>query len=262
MFAAHSPCLSAALDYARRGWSVVALCPPNHGGPLPPEHLERCDAPGQTPPWPWQTCRQRRLSVEAVLSFYWRNPQCNVGVVPGIVSGIIGVETVDRSDGILPQTATFSLVGQPGLCRLYAVEGAAPLASTVLVGPGGERLRVNAGDRPLVLPPSRHVTGTVFEWARGGPDAIAPAPAWLLQRSGQRPGEAETPAAGVLVRRAGALRRQGANEEELYEALRVLNGHCVPALSEPQLRRIAKAVARGTLCWLWEVASQEEGRAV
>ena len=47
-----------------------------------------------------------------------------------------------------------------------------------------------------------------------------------------------------LTRIAGALRRQGATQDEILAALRAVNERCVPPHGEKDLIRIARSVAR------------------
>ena len=45
-------CLLAALNYLRRGWSALALCPPDHSV-LGAEHAASCSSPGKRPLGAW-----------------------------------------------------------------------------------------------------------------------------------------------------------------------------------------------------------------
>ncbi len=51
-------CLTAALDYLARGWSALALCPPDHSG-VYEAHKDHCGAPGKAPLWPWKEFGQK-----------------------------------------------------------------------------------------------------------------------------------------------------------------------------------------------------------
>src|SRR5437764_14330644 len=81
-------CLAAALDYLRRGWSALALCPPDHVG-VGRTHGRDCKSPGKAPWGPWKEF-QDRLPTEEELRRKWRdNCTLNVGIALGPVSGLI-----------------------------------------------------------------------------------------------------------------------------------------------------------------------------
>src|SRR5436309_1381714 len=85
------PCLIAALEYLRRGWSVLPLCPPEHQG-VTGQHEQDCRRPGKQPICDWKAY-QERLPRESELKLWWnRNPHCNVGVVLGKVSRLVGLD--------------------------------------------------------------------------------------------------------------------------------------------------------------------------
>src|SRR5262249_30620519 len=86
-------CLEGALAYLRMGWSVLALCPPDHVGVglVSRNHSKSCTCPGKRP---WHTWRelQDRLATEDEVRRWWRQmPNSNVGVAYGPVSGLVGV---------------------------------------------------------------------------------------------------------------------------------------------------------------------------
>src|SRR6516162_3554057 len=84
------PCFVAALDYRKRGWCPIALCPADHAG-VSAEHEKECVAPGITPLWAWDEYT-RRLPSEAELCLYWnRCPQANVGIMLGPISRLMAV---------------------------------------------------------------------------------------------------------------------------------------------------------------------------
>src|SRR5262245_6244175 len=84
-------CLAAAIQYLRRGWSVLAVCPPDHVG-VGKRHGEDCSSPGKAPWGPWKEF-QDRLPAEQELRRKWRdNCTLNVGIALGPVSGLIRVD--------------------------------------------------------------------------------------------------------------------------------------------------------------------------
>lgn len=107
----------------------------------------------------------------------------------------------------------------------------------------------------VLLPPSPHPNG-VYEW-RTAPDEepIAPAPQWLLgllnaaRMNGAAPAiEGEIPAHQrnqTLASMAGTMRRRGFHEAAIAAALLATNkDRCKPPLSDTEVRKIARSVAR------------------
>src|SRR5262245_23325048 len=86
-----SGCLAAALEYLRRGWSVVPACAPDPVG-VGRSHGRRCSSPGKAPLIPWRPY-QDRPPDEADLRAWWAGwPNANVAVVLGPVSGLVGID--------------------------------------------------------------------------------------------------------------------------------------------------------------------------
>ena len=113
--ASGNACLEAALDYLRRGWSALALCPPDHVG-VGRSHGKGCSSPGKAPWGDWKEY-QERLPTEAELRDKWQAlPNANVGVALGPVSGLMRIDVdgpageamlAELSDGDLPETLEF-----------------------------------------------------------------------------------------------------------------------------------------------------------
>src|SRR5262249_38698188 len=126
----------------------------------------------------------------------WRqNPQCNVGIALGPVSGLVRIDVEgdagenrlqELSGGDLPPTLEFTsgrASGGRGL--LYTIPADVTLRPTA--GKHGEHqeVRFQAKGAQTVLPPSRHASGRRYEWKPGhGPDEIelALAPRWLIEQ--------------------------------------------------------------------------------
>jgi len=176
----------AAIAYARAGWSVI----PVHGIVAGRCTCGRpdCPAPGKHPRIRWRLAMTRRPTPEEVAAWWRRWPESNVGVVTGMVSELAvvdvdprngGDETLDQLEagyGPLPDTVT-SLTGGGGHHLWFSAEDL-PVPSTLL-GTGAE-LKAEGG--MVVAPPSRHVSGGVYRWARGaapGQHRIVPLPPWL-----------------------------------------------------------------------------------
>jgi len=256
-------CLAAALDYLRRGWSALCLCPPDHVG-VGKWHV--CNHPGKVPLHRWEEY-QVRLPDEADLRhFFHLYPNANTGMATGKVSGVIGVdvdpggeaELAERSQGDLPPTPEFT--SGDGRRLLYATPEGVELRTTHVHVEKKKPLSFLATGAQTVMPPSRHVSGRRYCWVPNrGPDeiALAPAPAWLVAelKADERRGQpalfdGEVIAEGCrndrLTSIAGRLRHKpGLSEGAIRAALLVTNAErCSPPLPENEVNTIACSVAR------------------
>lgn len=197
---ASSGVLAAALDYQRRGWSVV----PAHvgrldavGHPYCTCKLGRsCISPGKHPAVAWTRWQSERASEQQLREWFTgAHVDKGVGLVTGAVSGFFVVD-VDEGDG------------KPGAESLHALQMANDdMPTTVMARTGGggrhflfrqpDGIRVVTaknvlgpgvdvrGDRGFVVaPPSSHLSGRAYAWdASAHPDttAIADAPEWLVE---------------------------------------------------------------------------------
>jgi hypothetical protein len=186
-------CLDAGLYYLSRGWSVLAVCPPNHVG-VGKAHGKHCQSPGKAPWGQWKEF-QDRLPTEEELRRKWQdNPQLNVGIALGPVSGLIRVDVdgpggehrlQELSGGDVPPTLEFKSGRADGTGRglLYRIPPGAKLRTTSESHGTKQELRLQARGAQTVLPPSRHKDGGRYAWREEhGPEEIeaAPAPTWLL----------------------------------------------------------------------------------
>jgi hypothetical protein len=266
---AGAECLEAALDYQRRGWPALAVCPPNHAS-VGKTHARNCNSPGKAPWGEWKEF-QTRPPTEAELRRKWRdNPQLNVGMATGEIIGLDvdevgGEELLARlSKGDLPPTPEFT--SGKGRRLLYRKPAGVTLRNTPK--PGGfevekGELRLLGLGAQTVMPPSRHVSGRRYSWVQGkSPNDLpfAPAPEWvvgLMSEGGARPDA--TPGNGhghgeeihqgnrdsELFRLACAVRRQGLTEDEIYAALEVVNRErCVPPLPGGTVRAKAASACK------------------
>jgi hypothetical protein len=279
--AAGRECLDAALDYLARGWSSLAICPPDHYG-VGRAHAKNCSSPGKAPWGEWKAF-QARLPTEAELRRKWAdNPQLNVGLALGGMTGLVGLDIdgqpgeallVELAQGDLPPTLEFT--SGKGRRLLYRVPPGVSLRPTPQPGglkvEGGELRLLGTGSQ-TVMPPSRHRdSGRRYRWVPGrGPGEIdpAPAPAWVVglmradgprRARGPRPGPApasngEAHVAGDaipegqrdvrLTSLAGTLRRRGLGHDAILAALAALNETCcTPPLDEAQVAKIASSVS-------------------
>jgi putative DNA primase/helicase len=270
---AGAECLAAALDYCDRGWSALAVCPPDHMG-VGKTHAKSCKHPGKAPWGPWEDF-QERLPTEADIRRKWHdNPGLNVGIALGPVSGLVRVDVdgpggermlVELSGGDLPATLEFSSGrdnGGRGL--LYAIPAGVALKTTPFSAAEKKcELRFQAEGAQTVLPPSRHKDGARYLWRPGhGPGEIEPArmPAWLIVLMSAPPAVARRPQSvpsangraiheggrnTTLTSLAGTMRRRGMGHASILAALVVENQErCDPPLEDAEVATIAGSVAR------------------
>ncbi|MGD8616372.1 MAG: bifunctional DNA primase/polymerase, partial [Gammaproteobacteria bacterium] len=101
----------AALAYLARGWAVVAI------------------VPGEKRPMVgWQRYQQQLPAEQEVDAWFGAQPDANVGIVTGAVSGLLVLD-VDPRHG-----------GEESLQRLQAEHGALPPTPEVITGGGGRHL--------------------------------------------------------------------------------------------------------------------------
>jgi hypothetical protein len=244
----------AALAYLARGWAVVAI------------------VPGEKRPMVgWQRYQQQLPAEQEVDAWFGAQPDANVGIVTGAVSGLLVLD-VDPRHG-----------GEESLQRLQAEHGALPPTPEVITGGGGRHLyfahpggsvrnRVALmpgidvrGDGGLVVaPPSRHPSGRRYAWLEGrAPGTVAPAslPGWLRERIGSDVGRRGHPSGHWrrLVREgvpegernnsvaslAGHLLWHGVDPEVVMELMLCWNRvRCRPPLDDDEVARVVSSITR------------------
>lgn len=184
-----SPCLAAALEYLERGWSALALCPPDHQG-VSGQHEKACRRPGKVPLGPWKDYTER-LPRPAELRLLWnRCPTANVGVALGPVSGLVALD-IDGSAGEKLLRTLLQTYGEPLPATLEFVTGGgrrllfshpADIVLNDEIAAADGEVRLLAKGRQTVMPPSIHQSGRTYEWTPGGRPGeidLAELPAWL-----------------------------------------------------------------------------------
>jgi hypothetical protein len=265
--AAGRRCLNAAADYLGRGWAPLALCPPDHVG-VGRDHGKTCFCPGKAPVIRWKEYQVRLPTSDELRQWWGQQPNANVGIAMGPVSGLVGVDADGPSGetqlsavsgGDLPDTLEFDT--SKGRRLLYAIPPGVTLVTTFKALAVAEELRLLGQGAQTVAPPSRHLSGRDYCWVVGrSPDEIAPAPApaWLVQamspgaRSDDAPadplfdGEAipDGRRNTVLTSMAGTMRKRGFSGEAIRQALLVENERCAPPLGLDEVEKIARSVAR------------------
>jgi hypothetical protein len=228
-----TPFGDAALRYAEFGLTVLPLCPPDHGG-CSLAHASRCRKPGKAPLVNWSRIRELGASPEAVARWVSRWPRANVGMVTGTRSGAVVLD-VDSDAGAehirpFPIPATPTARSHRGL-RYHFESPPTPVRTRDRLLPGVD---LQAEGACAVLPPSRHVSGTVYTWETPLEAGFAPCPAWLIELA-LTPRKVTHEGADVWVARwqgvpegqrdataaklAGRLLRVGLPTEEVQEIL-------------------------------------------
>lgn len=166
---------------------------------------------------------------------------------------------LQKEHGELPET-TAARTGGRGFHLFFRMPEDRDVRNSV--GKVAEGVDVRGTGGYVVLPPSRHPSGTRYEWVKGrspNETPAAPAPDWLLDlvtasvSENGRPSPAEklpdTIPAGqrndTLASLAGSMRRRGASREAMRAALHAENmGRCDPPLPEDEVDEIAASIER------------------
>jgi len=164
-------CLEAALYYRARGWSVVALCPPDHAG-VGKGHAHQCKNKGKAPLVRWSDLQEHLASADDIRRWWQQWPNANVGIIMGRASGLVGVD-IDNSTGLalfhrlaggrLVPTLEFSTPGG-GLRYLFEISGSDDLRIAYEAFGKHDEFRVLAEGSQTVAPPSRHELGGYYQW--------------------------------------------------------------------------------------------------
>ena len=177
--------LSAALEYLGRGWSPIALCPPDHVG-VSKVHQSMCGSPGKAPQVGWKEFQTRLPTADEIQAMWTQFPAANVGVCMGPVSGIIGLD-IDGEEGErllneacgeeLPDTCEFTTPGGGRRLLFQTPPGVQMPGPTHRFG-GAKHSGMSflSHGSQTVMPPSRHANGGVLcgkEQRKSGRSAAA-----------------------------------------------------------------------------------------
>ena len=213
--------LGAALDYLRRGWSVL---------PMEPR--------GKRPLIHWRALQSSAATREAVKEWFHRWPEANVGIVTGAVSGLVVLDVdvhhrgmdslamLEKEHGLLPVTLEARTGG--GGRHLYFRHPGRPIANRAGLRPGID-LRGDGGC--VVAPPSVHSSGQLYAWVEScspGEVAPAPLPGWIL-------GMADAAHKGHPLAHWRELVRTGVHEGQRNATLASLSGHLLARDVDPEV---------------------------
>jgi putative DNA primase/helicase len=245
---------SAALEYAYNRIAVFPLKPLDKT-PIYKGGFHNATADPQSVAWLWDD-----------------NPQANIGMPTGTASGrfVLDIDNKNGSNGfdtlaswekqgwILPKTLT-ALTPNAGKHHYFNYPGIT-ITSRAGIAPG---IDIRGDGGYVVVPPSRLDHGEPYRYEDPSVP-IADAPQWLLSLLTVKSPpiitdfqtDTDVIANGrrndTLIRKAGALRRIGADEEQIFRWLWDTNlSRCNPPLDEKEVRGIATSAGR------WQPAALE-----
>lgn len=253
--------LSAALAYAVAGWYVFPLHTPNGNGLC--DCRKECSSPGKHPRT-MNGLNGASNDPEQIRQWWSMWPHANIGVATGAKSGFIvldiddghggrdSIKTLVEKHGAFPERI-FQRTGGGGWHVLFKHPGIriGNIQSSDRLGKG---IDVRGDGGYIVAAPSLHISGRRYEWGSGF-EKLPEAPQWLveaLRKPEQSPVQyssvADIPEGArnnTLTSIAGAMRRRGLSEGAILAAIRVENlQRCVPPLSETDVEKIARSIAR------------------
>ncbi|MHB8587153.1 MAG: phage/plasmid primase, P4 family [Thermoplasmatota archaeon] len=237
--------LDAALAYARRGWPVF---------PLKPRSKE---------PWTSHGFKDATADETQIRAWWTALPTANVAIATGSASGLVVLDVDAKTQGLETMRKLEEQHGSLGRTPLVLTPGGGRHAyfrhpgpetrNRTSIAPGAD---VRADGGYIVAPPSIHPNGGTYAWHPNLPLTTPPAeiPAWLLERINAKASKSASRDAGVgliaegtrhaaFMSRAGTLRRQGRDHEEILAELLAMRERAVGDFPLDELRRIAADAA-------------------
>jgi hypothetical protein len=188
--------------------------------------------------------------MDTISSWWTLWPDSNIGIITGAASGLVVVD-IDDPDIAPTFTDTVECRTGSGGRHLYYKHPGRPVKSSVKVAPGTDS-RADGGY--VVAPPSRHISGEVYQWVEGPSDTdMQEAPTWWLDLLEKKRSEPSANPADYqlteggrnnrLTQKAGHMRRAGFDTPAIAAALHDYNGrHCSPPLDREEVDQIAESV--------------------
>jgi putative DNA primase/helicase len=270
--------LDAALSYAAKGWPVVPLHTPTVRKQCdcgkPDEGEGRCTSPGKHPRLT-KGLNQASTEEDVIRKWWSMWPNANVGIRTGLGEpphwGPLAVLDIDDHHGggeslsalmvdmDLDVFTPCALTGGGGMHLLYLAGDLEIHNSASVLGKG---LDVRGVGGYIVAAPSLHASGKRYRWSPGASPFIRPMkpfPESLWALLAARRPSLPTPrdwTSGerfikegqrnvMLASLGGTMRRRGMEEPEILAALLTVNERrCSPALTAPDVEKIAWSVAR------------------
>jgi len=257
------PELEAALSYATCGWSVFPVHSTAEGS---------CSCEGTVCTSPGKHPRTKHGFKDAssdagVIRDWWRRwPNANIGLPTGQPSGVWvldvdprhgGGDSLDELEatyGLLPESVEV-LTGGRGRHIYFRWTPGGPGNSEGKLGSG---LDVRGEGGYVILPPSNHASGGIYEWeASSHPDDldVADAPDWVIARLSASPEHTNHSRStdsvipwgyrrSVLLSLGGLMRSKGMTAEAIEAAFLAENSQrCEPPLERDEVVKLANDIA-------------------
>jgi hypothetical protein len=205
----------------------------------------------------WKKYQTELPSVEDIKKWFTENPDTNIAVITGRVSGIIVID-VDKAESIpdwLKQINTWTVKTSRGYHFYFKINKDEYIPSVKF-----ESIDLKAEGGYVLLPESVHPDRVIYKWIRfikhlkepASFDLIRSCISELLQKRQENrnglcklyKGVPEGERNISLTRIAGSLFADGLNEEEVYEILKTINERNIPPLPEDEVRRIVQSIAK------------------
>ncbi len=258
--------LTAALDYARRGWRVFPVWWPVDGrcacGKADCQHPAKHPI-GKLAP---KGRNSATTDLEVLKKWWGEYPKANIGIATGPESRLVVVDIDPRNggddsrermehNGDFPLTLT-ACTGGGGkhILLQHPGNGHHIKSQSGLAGYPGIDIKADGGY--IVAPPSRHISGGQYSWNTGPDNHLATIPNWLmplLRYDGPRR-QAEPQTGGTipngqrnetLTSLAGSMRRRGMSQGAIKSALLAENqARCEPPLADSEVLKIAASLGR------------------
>lgn len=254
------PLLTIARAYVQAGRPVFPVCTPLAEGRCVQHGA--CLNAGKHPMVSWDAY-QTRLPTEAEITRWWsRWPEANIGMATGALSGVIVLDADSNEArqevlrrGIERTPAVWT--GRPGGVHFWLQHPGRPLKNFTRGLPG---LDFRGDGGYVLLPPSRHWTGSTYRWVDGTTELPpAPVPGWLhellhpstpVMTEEAEAGYAATPQSPVdgrdyldLIRLLNGL-PEGERDTTLYRAACKLRADNLPQVYAELLIRQAARLCR------------------
>lgn len=163
----NSQTLQAALEYLRRGWSVIPLHSIRNG--LCTCGKADCNSPGKHPPISWKEFQKRHATEAEVRQWFKRLPWANIGIVTGIISGLLvldidgksGMDSIENRE-LPPTIAVETGGGGRHYYFKYPIGGNIGNKIALL-----DHVDIRGDAGYVVAPPSTHRSGKCYQWLPG-----------------------------------------------------------------------------------------------